>query len=414
MSARPTRTPGLYENPELWRWAGSMEGIPDWLDPAETQQERADRANWQQRGNDLLAWLGELLPGLAIALALAVLGRIGAQQFGDSLGLDRSPLSPILLAILLGLLVRNTLGMPQAYERGLQLCLSRLLRIGVALLGFRLSLSALGSIGLFAVPIALGSIVAALVLVTLVSKRVGVPTRLGTLIAVGTAICGNSAIVATAPVIGATEDETSYAVGTITAFGLLALVTYPFIAHTIFGGNSQFAGYFLGTAIHDTAQVAGAGLLYMQQFAAPEALETATVTKLVRNLFMLAVIPLMAFIHHRAEGTAAQQPSFRQLVPVFVFGFVACALVRTLGDLGDRPLFGLASPEFWQDSIGFVSNLSAWLLTIAMASVGLGTHLRRLRSLGLRPIAVGFSAALIVGVVSATLIRLLSPWIPVV
>ena len=81
--------------------------------------------------------------------------------------------------------------------------------------------------------------------------------------------------------------------GTITVFGLIALMTYPFLSHGMFGGDPQLAGLFLGTAIHDTAKVAGAGLLYSQQYGSPEALDTATVTKLLRNLFMVAVIPLM-------------------------------------------------------------------------------------------------------------------------
>jgi uncharacterized integral membrane protein (TIGR00698 family) len=272
----------LYNNPELWRWAGGMEGIPEWMGPSETFDERTTRAPWQARGNELFALLGALLPGLAIALGLAVIGRAGSGWVGvEWFGVDRSPVSPILLAILFGLAVRNTIGLPSVYEAGVQICLKRLLRVGVALLGIRLSLVAMGSIGLAALPIVIGCIASALLFVNWISRAVGLPPRLGTLIAVGTAICGNTAIVATAPVIGADEDETSYAVGTITVFGLIALVTYPFVAHTIFGGNPDLSGFFLGTAIHDTAQVVGAGLLYAQQYAAPETLDTATVTKLV-------------------------------------------------------------------------------------------------------------------------------------
>jgi len=409
--ASSSRAPlDLYNNPELWRWAGGMEGVPEWMGPSETFDERARRAPWQARGNELFAILGALLPGLAIALGLATVGHAGSELIGvEWFGAERSPVSPILLAILLGLAVRNSVGLPSVYEAGVQICLKRILRVGVALLGIRLSLVAVGSIGLSALPIAIGCIASALVFVNWISRAVGLPPRLGTLIAVGSAICGNTAIVATAPVIGANEDETSYAVGTITVFGLIALVTYPFVAHALFGGDPDLAGLFLGTAIHDTAQVAGAGLLYAQQYAAPETLDTATVTKLVRNLFMVAVIPLMTILYHQksSEQKPARKPKLNQMIPLFVFGFVAMALLRTIGDLGDAPFAGLLSDAQWKSGIAFTTTLSSWCLTMAMASVGLGTNLRRLRDLGLKPLAAGLAAALIVGAVAAGLIHLL-------
>ncbi|MDJ0852643.1 MAG: putative sulfate exporter family transporter [Myxococcota bacterium] len=411
-SAPPSRN--IYEHPELARWAGSMEGVPEWVGPTETFEERASREPWQQRGNELFALLGALLPGIAIALALAVLGQGVSESVGTTLmGLEKSPISPILIAIVAGLLIRNTIGLPVVYESGLQLCLKRLLRVGVALLGIRLSLGAVGAIGLAALPIVVGCIATALLLVSWVNARLGMPRRLGTLVAVGTAICGNTAIVATGPVIDADEDEVSYAVGTITVFGLLALVTYPFVSHALFGGDAGLAGFFLGTAIHDTAQVAGAGLLYVQQYAAPQALDTATVTKLVRNVFMVAVIPLMAVLYHRtgdAQGRSGRPP-LKQAVPLFVFGFVAMALLRTVGDLGDAPFGGLLSASQWSSAIASLSTLSAWCLTVAMASVGLGTNLKRLRSLGLKPLGVGLAAALSVGLMSTLLIHLLASWL---
>ncbi|MGI9431773.1 MAG: YeiH family protein [Myxococcota bacterium] len=410
VSHSPAKRVNPYENPELWRWAGGMEGVPDWVDPGETVEERDRRFGWQDRGHERFALLGALLPGLTVAFGLAWVGRLTSEGVGTGLlGLEKSPISPILIAILVGLLIRNTIGLPSVYEAGLRFGLQRVLRIGVALLGIRLSLGTVGLIGVAVLPVVIACIAAALLLVAGITRALGLPRRLGTLIAVGTSICGNTAIVATAPVIGANEDETSYAVGTITVFGLIALVTYPFLSHALFGGDAMLAGTFLGTAIHDTAQVAGAGLLYAQQYSAPEALDTATVTKLVRNLFMIAVIPGMAYFHH-SEGAAGNRPGLRALVPTFVLGFVGMALLRTVGDLGDAPLGGLISAETWSAGIAGISTLSAWCLTVAMAAVGLGTNLKRLRSLGLRPLLVGLVAALSVGAVSAVLVRLVVPF----
>lgn len=397
--AEPSRT-NPYENPDLFRWVGSMEGVPEWESPAETPEERVARSPWRQRGHEALANAGALAPGVALAALLAALGYGAAQLL---------PLSPILAAILLGLALRNLFGLPWVYEHGLRLCLQRVLRVGVALLGIRLSLAALGAIGAAALPIAVACIALALLLARAATRAFAIPRRLGALIAVGTAICGNSAIVALGPILRADEEEVSYAVGTITAFGLLALLTYPFLAHALFDGDGLRAGLFLGTAIHDTSQVAGAGLVSLQQFGSAVPLEVATVTKLVRNLLMVAILPLAVVLYRRDGGEpGAPPPPLRNLVPVFVLGFVAMALLRTAGDAGERA-FGLLEPASWARAIEGLSQASTACLTVAMASVGLGTDLRRLRRLGWKPLALGLLVAAVVGAASAALLHTALP-----
>jgi len=395
-----------YSNPELFRFTGSMEGVPDFLDLAETRAEAAARRGWRARGHRWFDAAGQLAPGLLLAALLALLGQSLARVLqGGVFGIESLPVSPILIAIVAGLAIRNSIGLPRVFEDGLQLCVKRVLRVGVALLGLQLSLVSVGDIGLAALPVVGIAIIVALVVVRLASRALSLPARLGTLIAVGTAICGNTAIVATAPVVGASEEETSYAVGTITVFGLLALMIYPFLSHTLFAGNDFAAGLFLGTAIHDTAQVAGAALLYSQQFGAPETLETATVTKLLRNSFMVLVIPLVAWMHERdrAGGTPARR-RLMEAVPLFVFGFLAVAALRSLGDIGAVPFGGLLSEETWQAWIAIGKQVAIGCLAVSMAAVGLGTNLARLAVLGLRPLAVGLLAALAVGGASAVAI----------
>jgi phosphoglycerate dehydrogenase-like enzyme/uncharacterized membrane protein YadS len=282
-----------------------------------------------------------------------------------------------------------------------------------------------GATGLVALPVAVVCIGVALVVVGGLTRALGLPPKLGTLTAVGTSICGVTAIVAAAPVIEAADDETSYAVATIALFGTLALFTYPFLAHLLFADPRQ-AGLFLGTAIHDTSQVAGAGLTYQQQFRAPAALDAAVVTKLVRNLCMVGVIPLVRALHRRRAPTRAPDGApnesgraaaeraapkaiaarVNDLVPLFILGFVAAAALRTVGDLGGRP-FGVVDPAGWRSGLALAQRLAEVALLLAMAAVGLGTGLQKLRELGLRPLAVGFAAAACVGTVSAVLIRVL-------
>jgi uncharacterized integral membrane protein (TIGR00698 family) len=397
-----------YANPELFSGLDSLEGVPDWLGPGETDLEREGWAPWQRTGNRIFALGGTSMPGLALALLIAMSGRLIAEIPDLAFGLDKTPVSPILVAILLGLLVRNTVGLPAIYEDGLQLALKRILRIGVALLGIRLSLAATGTLSLVALPIVITCIATALFFVTRLGAWVGLPPRLATLIAVGTAICGNSAIVAMAPVIDAKDDEVSYAVGCVTLFGLIALLVYPYLGHVLFDGEPTLVGLFLGTAIHDTAQVAGAGMVYLAQFGTPEVLDSATVTKLQRNMFMLVVIPLMAFRSQQKRPSGSLAGQIRAAIPFFVFGFLAMSLLRTLGDWGDQP-FGLLSPGAWEAIIKFATQTATLCLAVAMAAVGLGTSFSRLRGLGLRPLAVGFAAAALVGIVSYAMVRTIGP-----
>jgi uncharacterized integral membrane protein (TIGR00698 family) len=382
----------------------SMEGVPEWPQPKESAAERAARGTLAGRLHAGFAWLGGMLPGFGLALGLAAIGRLVADWFGkDVLKFKNSPVSEITIAVVLGLVLRNTIGLPTVYEKGLRMCGKEVLRFGIILLGLRLSLAAVGEDFLRSLPIIIGCIAVALVSVSWINRALGLPRRLGSLIAVGTSICGVSAIVATAPVIDAEEDEVSYSVACITLFGLLALFTYPLLAHTMFE-NDRMAGMFLGTAIHDTAQVAGAGLMYQEQFQAPAALASATVTKLTRNLCMAAVIPLIGILYHRG-GSGRVRLRWAQAVPLFVLGFLLAAAIRTVGDLSwkDWPRWGV----FLKDA----DWLAGWCLTVAMASVGLGTGLARIRRLGWKSFAVGLAAALIVGGVSAALITALGPYL---
>lgn len=348
-----------------------------------------------------------ILPGLILALLIAFGGQYLSEFIGVSLmGLPKSPVSGIMMAILLGILVRNTLGLNDRFLPGIQFGLKRVLRLGIVLLGIRLSLGEVGAIGLQSLPIIIAASGSALLIVSYLSRRLGLSARLGTLLAVGTSICGATAIVATAPTINARDTEVCYSVACVTLFGVLAMLAYPFLAHWLFAADPFLAGLFLGTSVHETAQVAGAGLVYEQYYHDPQALNVATVTKLVRNLGMLLVIPLMSIAYHRNASEEGVVPRWWTMVPVFIIGFACMSLVRTLGDMGDTA-FGVLSRTHWQATVGWVKEGAEVCLAVAMASVGLGTDIRDLISIGLKPLAMGLVAALLVGGVSATLVTLL-------
>jgi len=158
----------------------------------------------------------------------------------------------------------------------------------------------------------------------------------------------------------------------------------------------------------DPAQVAGAGLMYEAQYLSPRALDIATVTKLVRNLCMVAVIPLVGFLY-AAEGRATgRRAPLWTMIPWFIFGFALMSALRTVGDLGDEP-FGFLSPAAWDATVQALRGSAEHLLLVAMAAVGLTTDVRGLAAIGPRPFLLGLFAAAVIGAVSLLLIVSFGP-----
>jgi uncharacterized integral membrane protein (TIGR00698 family) len=331
------------------------------------------------------------VPGLALLLAIAAPAMLVQSQITVS---GRTVVSAVAIAIVIGVLLRNLAGLPEACTPGVSLAVKRLLRIGIALLGAQLGLDQVLRTGGKAVLVVAACIVLAILVVRIVSMRLGLSDRLGTLLGVGTSICGVSAIVATAPAIDAKREETSLAVATITVFGLLAVVIYPLLGRLL-GLTDGFFGTWAGTAVNDTSQVVATGLIYSQKAG-----EVATVVKLTRNLFMAPVIVVLSSIHlaraRSAEAGAAKKGSvsLKTAVPGFVLGFLAMAVLNSLG----------AFPATALDVIRTASN---WLIVIALGGVGVETNLASLRTIGFRPFYAGLCAATFMAVVSFALIALL-------
>jgi uncharacterized integral membrane protein (TIGR00698 family) len=362
-----------------------------------------------------------LLPGLILAALLAWLSMWLSRFVGEEVfRFERTPVSPVMMAILLGLLIGNLVRLPSWLNPGLNFSVTKVLRLGIILLGIRLSLFAVFSLGLLGIPIVVLCILGALLVTTSINARLNLPRRLGVLIAVGTSICGVSAIVATAPVVDADDEEVAYAVAVITVFGIIATLFYPYLANWMFEGDAVKAGLFLGTSIHDTSQVTGAALVYADVFSQPRALDVATVTKLVRNVFMVAVIPLMALSY--AKRNAADAPVGNQdiklgsLIPLFVFGFLFVAAVRSVGDAGIETggkAFGIWDSVTWNAIVNWIRTSAIALLVVALAAVGLTTRFRSFQVLGAKPFFVGLGAALSVGAISIIAITLLGSFIKI-
>ncbi len=351
--------------------------------------------------------------GVALAAAVSVVASYSATWIGESLfGFSKSPVSGIMLAIILGMVLSNTMNLAASAGEGLKFCSTTILRIGIMLLGIRLSLLSAGKFTLVALPFVVLAIAAGMTVVGLSAKRLGLSRSLGGLIAIGTSICGATAIVATAPLIRARESEVSYAIACITVFGIAAMFLYPILAHSFFADTPEMAGLFLGTSIHETAQVAGAGMMYQAQYDAPVALDIATVTKLVRNLCMIAMIPLAGILFGAERGAGAggggTLRSYLNMVPWFVVGFALFSALRTIGDTGEQA-FGVLDPHSWQELVRFLRHAAETCLLVAMAAVGLNSSFAGIRRIGFRPFVLGLFAAATVGGVSFVMITLLAP-----
>jgi uncharacterized integral membrane protein (TIGR00698 family) len=362
-----------------------------------------------------------LVPGVVLASVTVLVAAALAELINRRLGYD-GLVSFILVAIVLGMIIRNTVGLHEVFEPGVAFTLKKVLRLGIILLGIRLSLLDVLEIGGFGIPIVVGAVLTGLFVATVATRWLKLSDRLGTLIAIGTGICGATAIVATAPGIRAKDEEVAYAVANITVFGIAAMFLYPFLGDFIFGGDIVKVGLFLGTSIHETAQVAGAGLIYDQSFdisASPSGADIAVVAKLVRNVLMVVAIPAITYLYARRQDpgeSRAKGTSLRQMFPVFILGFLVTAGIRSIGDASvdsGGQAFGLFGAEAWGDLTRWVKTWAEYTLATAMAGVGLGTSITQLKGLGFKPFLVGIAAALAVGIASVGLVSLFGPLISV-
>lgn len=304
--------------------------------------------------------------------------------------------STAFICILLGLFVGNLFPSNKKVESFINFSLKKLLRIGIAILGLSLSLTELynyGSISLFLIII---NIFIAFIIIKYLCQFFKVSNSLGYLITMGTCICGVTAVIATSSIIKSDKNETSYAVAIVTLFGMIAVFMYPYLANYYFDLTPDLAGAFLGTAIHDTAQVSAAGVIYSEMYNSPEALNSAMTTKLLRNSFLIILIPLIAYLYNKDNDINVKK-SVKDFFPLFVAGFIFFSFLRTIGD---ELITDLTLINYWKNSLIFAKEISIYCILFAMVALGLQTNLKNMIKLGLKPLLIGFAASTTVGIIS--------------
>ena len=332
---------------------------------------------------------GALLPGLAAAVGLAVV----STAIGRAAPLVGSAVPAVALGALIAIIRR-----PGAtLSPGLAFAGHRVLQTAVVVLGLRLSLRQVVAVGARSMPVMLGTLAVCLILAGLVGRLLRIDGDLQALIGCGTGICGASAIAAVAPAIGAASADVAYAVSTIFLFNLAAVLVFPFLGHAL--GLSQHAfGLFAGTAVNDTSSVVAAASAYGHLAA-----DDAVVVKLVRTLMIIPVVLALAVLTARRPAAGGgEKPRLTpsrvvRLVPWFLVGFLAMAGANTAGLVPG-------------DATEAVATVSTFLISIALAAIGLTTDVAALRRAGLRPLALGAILWVAVTVASLALQACTTGW----
>jgi uncharacterized integral membrane protein (TIGR00698 family) len=330
----------------------------------------------------------ESIPGWLLMIAAGVLSMFLSNLIVAG---GKHPLEATALAVVIGLLVRNLGLVPALFLAGVKQ-FEKPLIWGVILIGATLNFKDVGSQGLPMLAVILVTMTVSYFVIYALGRLFSLSPTLSTLLSVGTTICGGSAIAVTAPLIKAKEEETCYAIGTITLWGLAAILVYPPIARSLGVGDVAF-GVFAGTAIHATPQVVGAGFIFSDLAG-----KTATAVKLVRNCFMAPLAFLIAAWFTRTYLQAAarekRKVNWTRAFPWFLFGFFVMAGLNTAGYFSAKGVSGLT----W---------LGRFLIVISMAGIGLNTNVGAFKTVGFKPLVVGLLGALIVAACSILMIHLL-------
>ena len=327
--------------------------------------------------------VSRILPGVALCAAVT-LGAVALQALETQL-LGRAWLESLVLAILLGTVIRTALPLAPAFHAGIDFSAKYLLEIAVVLLGASVSAGAVAAAGP-ALLVGIALVVAVAILASYgIGRLLGLPKRMAILVACGNSICGNSAIAATAPVIGADSDDVAGAIAFTAVLGVVVVLCLPLLAPLLGLSPVQY-GIFAGLTVYAVPQVLAA--------TAPVAalsVQVGTLVKLVRVLMLGPVILLLSLTVNSPD---AKRASPRRLVPWFITGFVVLMAARS---------FDLIP----QAALAPMGSLATVLTVVSMAALGLGVDARAVGRAGGRVTLAAVASLVVLGAVSLMLIHMI-------
>lgn len=330
---------------------------------------------------DQYAGLWQLVAGLLLTSGLALLATILHSRPAFKL------LSPLILAILLGILVRNTVGLPQFCQLGITFSLKKVLRFAIILLGLQLSLEQVIEVGSVGLGIVALTLLSTFIFTCWLGQQLGVSRKLSQLIAAGTSICGASAVVATNVVVDSSDEDVAYSVAMVTVFGTISLLLYPLLPGLLHLTPHAF-GLWCGASIHEVAQVIGTAFQDGQVSG-----QIATISKLSRVMLLAPMVLLLGIVSARSTQPGQSLNLHQVPIPWFVLYFVVVILINSLNILPEAPKM-------------IVIQANQFLLAIALAAMGLETDLRKIKQAGLKPLYLGAASWLFISVFSLGLVEL--------
>ncbi|MBM7636265.1 YeiH family protein [Streptococcus saliviloxodontae] len=275
-----------------------------------------------------------------------------------------------VFAILLGILLNNTVGVKDVWQPGLAYSGKKLLQYAIICLGFTMSIGKVSQVGLSSLQITLLTIAVSFLVSSFIGKWLGLGGHLKTLIGFGTAICGGSAIAAASPILDADDDEVALSISTIFLFNIIAVFLFPILGHMM--GMSDFDfGLWAGTAINDTSSVVAAGYAYSQGAG-----DIATIVKLARALMIVPACLILAFVVYRQSRREKGDFSFKQVFPWFILWFLLASIFSSLVSLPSWMTLG-------------IKYLSQFLMAMALAGIGSKVSYQQFKSAGLKPVLTG-------------------------
>jgi len=325
-----------------------------------------------------LSAIGRFIPGLILTAAIATVALTIRNLSGIT------ALSPLIVSIIIGMLIRNTLPVPAAVEPGIGFSLKKILRTGIVLLGLQVTAMQILSLGGAGLAMVVLTLVSTFIAIRIVGRMMGVDRALTDLIAAGTSVCGASAIIATNTVVRGREEHVAYAVACVTLFGSLAMIAYPLLAGPL-GLDARGYGLWAGSTIHEVAQVVAASFQGGELSG-----QFGTISKLARVVMLAPLIMTLALAMRSGSdgGAKASAP-----MPWFVFGFIGMMLVNS----------AVTIPANVSQNLVMLTN---FLLSMALAAMGLQANIGKLKAEGWRPLALGAFGWIFIAVFGYAMLRL--------
>lgn len=337
----------------------------------------------------------QLGPGLLLCLALAV----PCWLLGKAFPIVGGPVFAILAGMIVTLFYRNKAGT----QAGIVYTSKKILQYAVILLGFGLNLSEIAKVGATSLPIIISTISTSLIVSFVLYKLLNMPANISTLIGVGSSICGGSAIAATAPVIGANDEEIAQSISVIFLFNILAALIFPTLGGALGLSNEGF-GLFAGTAVNDTSSVTAAASAWDGMHPGANTLDQATIVKLTRTLAIIPITLVLAIWRtakvKRAGGAQENGFSLKKVFPFFIIFFVLASVITTAATSA-----GMTASAFQP-----FKELSKFFIIMAMGAIGLNTDLVKLVRTGGKPIFMGLCCWLAITAVSLGMQHVLGIW----